>query len=169
MIGFYKLFGNAMIPQYATEQSACFDLHAHLVDEHGVPRKITVVDSENAPQTAEAVNEILTIEPQYRVLIPTGLVASMDKDHSLRTHVRSSMALKRGLALPNGEGIIDSDYYHEVFLMVENRSRKPVTVAHGERICQGELIHVLRYPISEIHTKPSQSSDRVGGFGSTGV
>jgi deoxyuridine 5'-triphosphate nucleotidohydrolase len=171
--GFYKLFENAIIPSYGTDQSACFDIAAHLMDEKGVARTIKVV------------TDILTVHPEYpnpyentlsfnlqagyTALIPTGLIAKIPQGYSLRTHVRSGIAMKRGLYLPNGEGIIDSDYFDELFLMVKNASKSVVSIKHGERICQGEWVPVLRFPIEEIHTRPEQTTNRAGGFGSTGV
>jgi dUTPase len=45
----------------------------------------------------------------------------------------------------------------------------PFVVKHGDRIAQGELMKNLDYTIEECYTAPLQKTDRVGGFGSTGV
>ena len=56
--------------------------------------------------------EAVTLEPGQVVLVPTGLKAFMAYDEYLAIHIRSSMAIKRHLALVNSTGIIDSDYYN---------------------------------------------------------
>jgi len=177
--GFYQLYANASLPTYATEHSACFDLAAHLIDAEGNFRMIKSVDQNNVIIDDQQLDPILLrwwprydknilISPGTTVLIPTGLIAKIPSGYSVRVHMRSSVALKRGLILPNGEGIIDADYFDELFLMVRNTSSAMVTVKHGERICQGELVQNVRFPIEHIHTRPEQTTDRTGGFGSTG-
>ena len=56
--------------------------------------------------------EAVTLEPGQVVLVPTGIKAFMAYDEYLAIHIRSSMAIKRHLALVNSTGIIDSDYYN---------------------------------------------------------
>ena len=46
------------------------------------------------------------------LLVPTGIKAYMQPDEYLLLANRSSSPLKRGLILPNGVGIVDSDYYN---------------------------------------------------------
>lgn len=168
-LGFHQLYANATLPAYATKDSACFDLAAHLIDAEGNLRVIKSVDPQNSMSDMLRMASDLLIPPTTTVLIPTGLIAKIPSGYSVRVHMRSSVALKRGLILPNGEGVIDADYFDELFLMVRNASNAVVTVKHGERICQGELVQNVRFPIEQIHTRPEQTTDRTGGFGSTGV
>ena len=44
-----------------------------------------------------------------------------------------------------------------------------VLIENGERIAQGELVKTLSYSIEETKDVPEQKTNRVGGFGSTGV
>ena len=71
--------------------------------------------------------------------------------------------------MSNSEGIIDSDYYHQTYVMLYNASADEVRVWQGERIAQGELVKTLDYNIKETEIMPEQTTNRVGGFGSTGV
>ena len=71
--------------------------------------------------------------------------------------------------MPNGEGIIDSDYYHQTFVMLYNSSADEVRICHGDRIAQGELIKTCDYQILETKDIPERKTNRVGGLGSTGV
>ena len=87
----------------------------------------------------------------------------------MRLHTRSSTSLKKGLTMPNGEGIIDSDYYHQTYMMLYNASADVVRIYHGDRIAQGELVENVKTELVETMVMPEQSTSRVGGFGSTGV
>ena len=69
----------------------------------------------------------------------------------------------------NGEGIIDSDYFDECYMMLFNSSNQTVRITHGERIAQAEMVENVEYEIKLITEIPSQKTSRVGGFGSTGV
>jgi len=73
------------------------------------------------------------------------------------------------LMLGNAEGIIDSDYYHQTFIMLYNASADMIRIKHGERIAQGELQKTLDYSLKETTIQPEQTTERVGGFGSTGM
>ena len=108
------------------------------------------------------------IYPGERALIPTGLILDIPTGYSVRLHVRSSMALKQGIALANSEGVIDSDYVEPTFVMLYNSSTSTVHILNGERICQGELVSMMDYTLDRIYAKPGSKTDRVGGFGSTG-
>jgi dUTP pyrophosphatase len=97
------------------------------------------------------------------------LIFDIPEGYSVRLHPRSSISLKKGLVMPNGEGIVDSDYILETFIMLYNSSADEVRIKHGERIAQGELIKTLDYSLEESIIIPEQKTNRVGGFGSTGT
>ena len=167
---YYKLHNEVKDPHFATDGSACFDIHAYLDNPVTVYRMNNHKEKRN-PETIHwsDIEELqLSIAPADRVLVPTGLVFDIPEGYSVRLHPRSSISLKRGLTLTNGEGIIDSDYYHETFIMFTNTSADEVRITHGERIAQGELIKTLDYSLEESIIIPEQKTNRVGGFGSTG-
>ena len=83
-------------------------------------------------------------------------------------HTRSSVSLKQGLVMANSEGIIDSDYYHQCFIMIYNASADEIRIKHKERIAQGELIKTLDYSLKQTTIQPERTTERVGGLGSTG-
>ena len=168
---YYKLHNEVIDPHFATEGSACFDICAYLDAPVTVYRMDNHKEKLN-PETIQwsDIEELqLSIAPADRVLVPTGLVFNIPEGYSLRLHPRSSISLKKGLVMPNGEGIIDSDYYHETFVMLYNASADEVRIKHGERIAQGELIKTLDYSVEETIIIPEQTTNRVGGFGSTGT
>ena len=168
---YYKLHNEVIDPKFATDGSACFDIHAYL-DNPVTVYRMNNHKEKRSPETIywTDIEELqLVISPAERVLIPTGLIFDIREGYSVRLHPRSSISLKKGLIMPNGEGIIDSDYYHETFVMLYNSSADEVYISNGERIAQGELIKTLDFSLEYVTIPPEQTTNRVGGFGSTGV
>jgi dUTP pyrophosphatase len=129
-------------PVYATEGSAGADLSA-------------------------ALEATLTLRPGERALVPTGLTLEIPPGFEGQVRARSGLALKKGIALVNGVGTIDSDYRGEVGVLLINLGEEPVTLAPGERIAQLVLAPVAR---AEFLVVPdlAASGRGAGGFGSTG-
>ena len=171
MLKYYKLHDEVIDPRFATDGSACFDICAYLDKPITFYRMNNHKEQRNSEtvQWSDIEELQISILPADRVLIPTGLVFDIPEGYSIRIHPRSSISLKRGLSLTNGEGIIDSDYYHETYIMLTNTSADEVRIKHGERVAQGELIKTEVYTLEETIDIPTQTTQRVGGFGSTGT
>ena len=103
------------------------------------------------------------------VLVHTGIKVCIPEDEVLLLFNRSSNPLKRNLILPNGVGVIDSDYYNnpanegEIMGQFVNLSSEPITIKKGERIMQGVFV---KYGVT-VNDIPANEK-RLGGFGSTG-
>ncbi len=139
-----KLREGAKLPLLATEGAAACDLHALL-------------------------EQPLTLAPGERRAVPTGLAIELpDPGCVAIVCARSGLALKRGLALANGIGVIDSDYRGELFVAMVNNDSSPQTVENGDRIGQLMILPVIaaEYEVCEELTDTERGS---GGFGSTGV
>lgn len=101
------------------------------------------------------------------VLVPTGIKAYMGKDEFLMLANRSSNPLKKFLIIPNGVGIIDSDYYNNesneghIYFQFINAGPKPIEIKRGDKIGQGIFIPFL------VADGDEASQTRTGGFGST--
>jgi dUTP pyrophosphatase len=156
----------ATYPTYATEDSACFDIHACVTHES---IKIWYENLKDPIEELATEESIIRVMPKSRVLIPTGIIMDIPKGYSVRLHSRSGLALKNGVFLGNCEGVIDSDYVQEVKVILYNSSDIPFFVKNGDRICQGELVKNLDYLMERCYTPPSIKTNRDGGFGSTGV
>ena len=164
---FYKVFTGVKDPIRATEGSACFDLYSFLPDNSAV--SVYITHSEELEIRNRLVqNERVQVNPNERVLIPTGIIFDIPNGYSMRLYPRSGLALKQGLTLANNVGIIDSDYVEPVFAMITNISGTTQYVKHDERICQGELFKDETCILEEISEPPERKTDRDGGFGSTG-
>ena len=165
---YFKLHSEVNDPLRATRGSACFDLYSFLPVESTVKVYRSVNFEETETVKREVRQERIPINPNERVLVPTGLIFDIPVGYSIRLYPRSSLALKQGLTLANNVGIIDSDYVEPVFAMVMNVSGYVKYINHNERICQGELFKNQTCIIEEITERPGQKTGRTGGFGSTG-
>lgn len=160
----YKTHHEVQLPSYQTKGSACFDLSF----QNAGKAKINGYSSKNKP-VERLLQKHITIAPGDRMLVPTGIIMDIPEGYSVRLHARSGMALKQGLTLANAEGVIDSDYVEEVFVILWNISENSVTITSGDRIAQAELIKNEEYKIEQTPVRPLHKTARVGGFGSTGV
>ena len=165
----YRCDESAHLPEKATRGSAGYDLRACLID--GVKVKTYNPWNKEVGVPAKKIlgKPTIQIHPGYRVAVPTGLVFDIDPDHVLKIFSRSGLALKSGLIVVNGVGVVDSDYVEESFVLLYNTSDGPITITHGDRIAQAVLEKNEYNEIEEISEKPAQKTERDGGLGSTGV
>ena len=172
LLKYYKIYNDVMDLTFATERSACFDIRAYFGP---YSEQFKVYDQNNSEMNYMAFQinpsdeKHTVIPPKKRALLPTGIILDIPSGYSVRTHIRSSVSVKKGLILINGEGIIDSDYTNELFIPVFNSSDTAVRVNHNDRIAQAELVACIPTRLICTVDKPVQKTNRVGGIGSTGV
>lgn len=166
----YKVNENAQIPEYATEGSACFDLRACFEEGEGVKRFDPYNKANIVPIKQDAEGNLeLRVHPAFRYMIPTGLIFSIPRHHRVCLYARSGMAVKKGLALANQVGIIDSDYVDPVYACIVNTSDTIISIKQGDRIVQAALEKSMMTPLEETKKRPVNVTARNGGFGSTGT
>lgn len=102
-------------------------------------------------------------------MVRTCIKARMEPDEFLMMCIRSSLGIKWGLALANGTGIIDADYYGnpendgEICIALVNQDPyRDVKIHKGDRIAQGIF---MKYLLAE---DDKANAERNGGVGSTG-
>lgn len=165
----YKMFSDVPDIKYATKNSACFDIAAHFNYQNSFKtfskdnKEITVLGIQD-----ETGKGYVDIPPEWRMLIPTGLILDIPKQYCVKIYPRSGLSTKKGLNLINCVGIIDADYVEQLFIPIYNNSQERVRIYCGDRIAQGELVYQPQASISYINERPNRKSDRNGGFGSTG-
>lgn len=164
-LGIYKTHPDIQDPIYGTKESACFDLR---FDPAG-KTQYTVITAQGKSITREFSKGSAVINPKEVLFLPTGLIFDVPHGYSLRVFSRSGTASKRGLVMINGVGVVDHDYTGECSLLVYNAKDTQQTIESGERLAQAELIPILKLSFQKLDTPPAQKTDRVGGFGSTGV
>ena len=139
-IKFQKLHPDAQIPSYAHIGDAGADIYA--------------------------IAEV-TLYPNNRVAIPTGLAVDIPIGYELQVRPKSGLALKHGITVLNSPGTIDAGYRGEIQVILINLGAASHTFEKGHKIAQLVLKPVIQanYVESELG-----SSDRgIGGFGSTGL
>ena len=140
----YKVLDpRAQVPAYATPGSAAADLCAVL-------------------------DQPLTLAPIERALVPTGLAIELPGAHSVAlVYARSGLAIRQGLCMANGVGVIDSDYRGELKIPVVNLGTEPCTIAPGDRVAQLCIAPVWQAAFAQADAL-SETARGEGGFGSTG-
>lgn len=141
-----KLSRGMSAPEYATPGSAAVDLRAALEED-----------------------EVVTIAPGARALIPTGLSISPESSEYVAViAARSGLGIKKGISLSNGIGVIDSDYRGEICVGLINHGSEPFEVRRGDRIAQMMFMPVATAAFTVVETL-DETARGAGGFGSTGV
>ena len=130
------------LPKYSTAYSAGMDLRAN-------------------------INEAISLLPQERVLVKTGLHLEIPQGYEAQVRPRSGLALKNGITVLNSPGTIDADYRGEVGVVLINHSSEIFYINNGDRIAQ--LVFAKHEQATLIQVTVLDESERSeGGFGSTG-
>lgn len=120
---------------------------------------------EDAGMDLYAVEEV-RLEPGAPGLVPTGLRVEIPTGYEAQIRMRSGLALKHALILPNSPGTIDPGYRGEIKVIVLNLGREAYTVKKGERIAQMVLARYEAVEWDEGGVGETRRGE--GGFGSTG-
>lgn len=139
-VNFTRLDTELPIPRRAHESDAAVDLHARLA---------------------------VSLEPGERVAVPTGIAVAIPPGFAGLVLPRSGHALREGVGVVNGPGLIDSGYRGEVSVILINHGQNRVVFERGERIAQ---LAVVPVPIIDwVEQDALDFTDRGdGGFGSSG-
>ncbi len=138
----HKFPKEVVLPQRSDEGSAGYDFY--------IPKDVQVL-------------------PSKKTIVWTDVKAYMEMDEVLEIHIRSSLAIKQGIMLTNGVGIVDASYYGNegndgnIGIAVVNTSGKAITLKEGDRLAQGIF---KKYLIADKDTASKEK--RTGGIGSTG-
>ena len=171
MLKIYKIDPKVQTPRYGTADAACFDLAAYIPYMSSLKAYTKTNEQVEilAVANAEDTESYIEIPSEWRVLVPTGLILDIPSGHCVKIYPRSGLSTKQGINLINSVGIVDADYVDPVYIPVYNNSQNKIKIKNGDRIAQGELVPVIQAKISVISERPSQKTDREGGFGSTGL
>lgn len=133
---------NNALPEYATEDSAGFDLRAD-------------------------VSEPVKLRPFERKLVKTGLFLELPERYEAQIRPRSGLALKSGITVLNAPGTIDADYRGEIGVILINLSQEEFTINKGDRIAQMVINSYQKVDFVEVEQLEGSPRGE-GGFGSTG-
>ena len=114
------------------------------------------------------LDEPMTLPPGALVSVPTGIAIGLPSPDTVGlVFARSGLAVKHGIGLSNGVGVIDSDYTGEIRVGLINQSAVPYDLHPGERIAQLVVMPICRPELVEADTL-EETERGAGGFGSTG-
>ncbi|NCN87217.1 dUTP diphosphatase [archaeon] len=133
-----KLHPDAKIPTYANPGDAGMDIYS---------------------------NEDLTIKPNHRALVKTGISLEFPKEYVALIWDKSGIA-KNGVTTLSGVG--DSGYRGEYKVVLLNIGSKPYEIKKGQKIAQILIQPIIHPEIEEVKTL-SKSKRGTGGFGSSGL
>ena len=134
---------NHRLPEYKTPLSAGMDLKANISDP-------------------------VKLNPMERILIPTGLYIALPEGYGADIKTRSGLALKYGIIVLNGDGLIDADYRNEIGVILFNACNEPFLINPGDRIAQMTVTKYEKVEWKEV-SELDETERGKGGFGSTGV
>ena len=110
----------------------------------------------------------VTIPPQERRTVPTGVAIALPDGYAAFVHPRSGLAARTGLTIVNAPGTVDAGYRGEIHVTLLNTDvGTPVVLSRGDRIAQLVVQRVSRARFVEVERLPG-SIRGTGGFGSTG-
>ncbi|VVB71275.1 Deoxyuridine 5'-triphosphate nucleotidohydrolase [uncultured archaeon] len=140
MVELKILKGEASIPEYKSNGSACFDLKA---------------------------SQSIVLKKKAVTQVPTGLKVEFPNDHVLLIFSRSGLA-SRGFIMANSVGVIDSDYRGEIKILLWNTTEEDFLISKDDRIAQGLLLKIDKTTFNVV-SELSSTYRGEGGFGSTGL
>ena len=138
-VKFKKLVPEAVMPEYATNGSAGFDLVVPFAGQ---------------------------VLPGARALVRLGFSVKLPTGMELQVRPRSGLALKKGITVLNSPGTIDSDYTGEVGVILFNSTNDTFHFGPGDRIAQGVLARYETAQFEVVDELPTTERGQ-GGFGST--
>lgn len=167
IVNIKRLHPDCVVPRYATDLAAGFDL--------------------------VAVDDVI-IAPGETKLVPLGFAIELPPGYEMQVRPRSGISLRTKLRVANSPGTVDADFRGEVGVLVDN-IRRVDSVGHiysridgtdrastcvdapprgsyvilkGDRIAQGVIAPVER-AIFVVVDELSETARGSGGFGHTGV
>ena len=157
---------NINLPKRSTKYSAGYDIEA--------AADIVLPAFENfglgtGLKTLEESKEFNKENNTTAVLVPTGLKIYCEEDEYISFVMRSSIASKNKIIMPNATGTIDSDYVDNedneghCYIPLINLNPYPVSIKKGTKIAQAIFHKYLT-----VNDEDSENiNNRKGGFGST--
>ena len=153
-----KLYPDAQLPVRANPDDAGLDVCIHHFDK---------LYSGSGVFDQAGNMDYLTLEPNERVLVSTGLSIAIPPGYEVQVRPRSGNALKRGLTILNTPGTIDASYRGTVGIIVVNLGMTKQELRRGEKIAQLVVKEVILSNVIEVD-ELDETARGSGGFGSTG-
>ena len=111
--------------------------------------------------------EPFTLAPGERALVPTGVAIALPPGHAGLVTPRSGLAIKHGISVVNGPGLVDPNYRGELKVVLVNLGGETFHGEPGDRIAQLLIVPFAAPPVAIVDELGD--TERGGaGFGSSG-
>jgi dUTP pyrophosphatase len=169
----YSLVRDVTPPTRANKTDAGIDFYIplDLSTEIMIEKNKDVKNSCNTyiPNKKKLIESII-IEPQSRILIPSGVHVNLPEAHALIAFNKSGIAHKKGLIV--GSCVVDEGYQGEIHISLINTTNNNVFISAGDKIVQFILMSINNMDIERVDKLDKlytlKSNRGSGGFGSTG-
>ena len=141
-MNYKKTRANAICPERMTDGAAGYDLRA-------------------------CIDEPIIIQPNETKIIDTGIAIELQPGTFGAIYSRSGLAIKQGLYVQNGVGVIDEDYRNSIKVALHNNSNEPKEILPEMRIAQ---LVIQPYIVVNFQKKEELNTTKrnLDGLGSTG-
>jgi dUTP pyrophosphatase len=154
------LFEDAIVPEKAFPTDSGFDLFVYKFEKlYNFFSEVEVIPEE--------ISEMV-LSPGERILINTGIAATVGPGYEIQIRPRSGLALKNGLTVLNTPGTIDEAFRGMLGVIIINHSFVSQTITKKMKIAQMVVCPVVLCQI-RIVTDLDETARSAGGFGHTGV
>jgi dUTP pyrophosphatase len=158
-----KNYPDAVVPVRQHETDSGLDLHAYkFVKLFRVEGDVYKGDD------ISLTDGTLEIRAGERVLIDTGVSATVGPGYEIQIRPRSGLALKQGLTVLNTPGTIDASYTGMLGVILVNLSMQAQPVKLGDRVAQMVVCPVILCGVEEVDSL-DETKRGAGGFGHTGT
>jgi len=160
ILNIQPFFEDAIIPKRAYPTDSGLDLYVYSFEKYYKGSIVT--------ENIYAKEDTLILYPHERVLVNTGISATVGKGYEIQIRPRSGLALKSGITVCNTPGTIDESYRGIIGVILLNTSQIQHKITKGDRIAQMVVAPVVLCEVKVVddlkNTKRSS-----GGFGSTDI
>lgn len=130
----FTLTRDVKSPNRGTAEAAGIDFFIPYFNDKFLKDLIKKNPAQNVRYEIEEGDLLMTLMPNTRLLIPSGVRVSIDPQTALIAANKSGVSTKKGLVFT--AQVVDSDYDGEMHIGVANISDKPVTIKTGEKLMQ---------------------------------
>ena len=110
----------------------------------------------------------ISLEPNKRVLVPTGIHMQIPRGYEGQVRGRSGLALKNGVTVLQGVGTVDSGYIGDIGVVLINHGEETFQINNGDKIAQLVICPIKNVIIAEVDNLDNTARGQKG-YGSTGV
>ncbi len=115
-----------------------------------------------------AAEDVVLAAGGGRALVPTGIAVAIPAGHAGLVMPRSGLALRHGVTVLNGPGLVDAGYRGELrVILVNTDPRDDYAVHRGDRVAQLVVVAVQELTVNVVDDLPGTERGE-GGFGHSG-